>query len=51
MDKLKLNPNDVEVASFPITERMQENGTARAWGWSDDSVCPTTTPSENRSCY
>ena len=19
-------------------------------GWSDDSICPTTTPSENRSC-
>lgn len=27
-----------------------ELGRAAAGGWSDDSVCPTTTPSENRSC-
>ena len=27
-----------------------ELGRAGGGGWSDDSICPTTTPSENRSC-
>lgn len=27
-----------------------ELGGVAGGGWSDDSVCPTTTPSENRSC-
>lgn len=27
-----------------------ELGQAAGGGWSDDSICPTTTPSENRSC-
>jgi hypothetical protein len=51
MNKLKLDVSNLEVASFPMTERPEENGTAKHWGWSDDSICPTTTPSENRSCY
>ncbi|HEX2211670.1 MAG TPA: hypothetical protein VHG93_28545 [Longimicrobium sp.] len=51
MKKLTLNTDALEVASFEVAERAQENGTAKAWGWSDDSICPTTTPSENRSCY
>lgn len=50
MKRLPLNPDDLQVASFEITDRVEENGTARGWGWSDDSICPTTTPSENRSC-
>jgi hypothetical protein len=51
MKKLRLDVDDLEVASFPITDREQEDGTVKAHGWSDDSICPTTTPSENRSCY
>ena len=50
MDKYGLNPDELEVVSFEITEAVQEYGTVQAFGWSDDSVCPTTTPSENRSC-
>lgn len=51
MKKLTLDLDELEVRSFEVADRAKENGTAREWGWSDDSICPTTTPSENRSCY
>lgn len=50
MNKLRLNVDDLAVDSFQVTERVQENGTAQR-AWSDDSVCPTTAPSERRPCY
>ena len=51
MKKLTLDLEKLEVVSFPTAERVEEAGTVKAHGWSDDSICPTTTPSENRSCY
>jgi hypothetical protein len=50
MKKPTMNPDELEVDSFEVTERDEENGTARH-AWSDDSVCPTTSPSERRFCY
>ncbi|HEX6371599.1 MAG TPA: hypothetical protein VF006_21950 [Longimicrobium sp.] len=49
MKKLTLNPEALEVESFQTAERGGENGTARD-AWSDESVCPTTAPSERRPC-
>lgn len=54
MKKLRLNPDALTVATFETAERARENGTAKggiAKGWSDMSVCPTTTPSDCRPCY
>jgi hypothetical protein len=54
MKKLTLNPDALTVASFETAQRVGENGTVqgRTWeGWSDTSVCPTTTPSDCRACY
>ena len=53
MKKLTLNLDELQVDSFEITQRGRENGTVRAhlWAWSDESVCPTTAPSERRPCY
>lgn len=51
MKKLTLDLEKLEVVSFSTAERVTEEGTVKAHGWSDDSICPTTTPSENRSCY
>jgi hypothetical protein len=50
MKKLTLNLDELQVASFETAERLHENGTAQR-AWSDDSVCPTTGPSERRPCY
>jgi hypothetical protein len=50
MKKLTLNLDELRVASFETAERVQENGTGQR-AWSDDSVCPTTAPSERRPCY
>ena len=53
MKKLTLNLDELQVDSFEITQRIQRDGTVRAhlWAWSDESVCPTTAPSERRPCY
>ena len=50
MKKVALDLDELEVDSFEVTERVQESGTMKA-AWSDDSVCPTTGPSERRFCY
>lgn len=50
MKKLTLNLDELKVDSFQVTDRTEANGTARQ-AWSDDSVCPTTAPSERRYCY
>jgi hypothetical protein len=50
MKKLTLNLEQLEVDSFETAQRTRENGTAQR-AWSDDSVCPTTAPSERRPCY
>jgi hypothetical protein len=54
MKKLTLNLDALTVASFETAQRVQENGTVQGHfreGWSDMSVCPTTTPSDCRPCY
>lgn len=52
MNKLTLNVDELQVDSFEITERAKETGTAQPrHAWSDESVCPTTAPSERRFCY
>lgn len=51
MNKLTLDLDRLRVESFSVTETAQEGGTVNAYGWSDDSICPTTERSENRSCY
>ncbi|HEX6371600.1 MAG TPA: hypothetical protein VF006_21955 [Longimicrobium sp.] len=50
MKKLTLNLEELDVESFQTAARDRENGTARD-AWSDDSICPTTAPSERRPCY
>lgn len=53
MKKLTLNLDALTVATFETAERIREKETARELyeGWSDMSVCPTTTPSDCRACY
>lgn len=49
MKKLTLNVEELNVSSFETTRPVEEDETARH-AWSDDSVCPTTSPSERRVC-
>ena len=52
MKRLILNPDELEVISFEVVERVREDGTMQPrHAWSDDSICPTTAPSERRYCY
>jgi hypothetical protein len=48
MNKLTLNPEQLQVDSFETELRVQDAAVRRAW--SDDSVCPNTNPSERRVC-
>jgi hypothetical protein len=49
MKQLTLNLEQLQVDSFETAPRARDNGTAQH-AWSDDSVCPTTAPSERRVC-
>lgn len=54
MKKLTLNLDALTVATFETVQRIRADKAvqARTWeGWSDASVCPTTTPSDCRPCY
>jgi hypothetical protein len=53
MKKLTLNLDALTVSSFETAQRAREKATVQGrWeGWSDMSVCPTTTPSDCRPCY
>ena len=50
MKKLTLDVEELEVSSFETADHIAENGTAQH-AWSDESICPTTAPSERRYCY
>jgi hypothetical protein len=50
MKKLTLHPEQLRVHSFETADRARETGTVQR-AWSDESVCPTTAPSERRPCY
>ena len=52
MNTLKMNVDELKVDSFEIPSRADasEGGDAH-WAWSDDSVCPTTGPSDRRPCF
>ena len=50
MKKLTLDVEALDVESFETARHVRENGTAQR-AWSDDSICPTTAPSERRPCY
>ena len=50
MKKLTLDVDALYVDSFETAQPVRENGTAQR-AWSDESVCPTTAPSERRPCY
>ncbi|HEU0298587.1 MAG TPA: hypothetical protein VFR37_04015 [Longimicrobium sp.] len=47
MKKLTLDLDALEVVSFDTSRPAKDNGTVRGyeWAWSDDSVCPTVSPS------
>lgn len=49
MNKLTLNPDELRVDSFDVIDRERE-AARPPHAWSDDSVCPTTNPSERRYC-
>ena len=52
MNKLTLNVDELQVDSFEIPSSVREKGTVKGhWGWSDDSICPTTAPSDCKKCY
>ena len=53
MKKLTLDLDDLKVDSYATAQPAAENGTVDAYieGWSDMSVCPTTTPSDCKACY
>lgn len=53
MNKLVLNLEQLEVDSFETERRAREDGPVQGprRAWSDDSVCPTTAPSDRRFCY
>lgn len=53
MKRMTLNLDELKVNSFETTQHVRENGTAQGYrweGWSDMSVCPTTTPSDCKAC-
>lgn len=52
MKKLTLNLDELRVDSFATAQGPGENGTVEAFseGWSDMSVCPTTTPTDCKRC-
>ena len=50
MIKLTLDLDELRVDSFDTAAAEDESRTARDFGWSDDSVCPTVGPSERRIC-
>lgn len=51
MTKLTLDVNKLRVVSFEIPRRAREDGAVEAFtAWSDESVCPTTAPSDRRPC-
>lgn len=49
MKKLTLNPDELRVDSFHVADRQADDARP-PHAWSDDSVCPTTAPSERRLC-
>lgn len=51
MNKLTMDVDELKVDSFeiPLHSDASETGDAN-WAWSDDSVCPTTAPSDRRPC-
>ncbi|HET7460911.1 MAG TPA: hypothetical protein VFJ82_06675 [Longimicrobium sp.] len=51
MNKLTLDVDELRVDSFEIPRHVREKGTVEAhWAWSDNSICPTTAPSDARPC-
>jgi hypothetical protein len=51
MNKLAMNVDELKVDSFEIAARGRDGETLDAdWAWSDESVCPTTAPSDRRPC-
>jgi hypothetical protein len=50
--KLTLDLEELAVVSFETVAPAREKGTVQGydWAWSDDSVCPTTGPSDRRPC-
>ena len=50
--KLMLDPEELAVVSFETVVPAREEGTVQGYdrAWSDDSVCPTVSPSERRIC-
>ncbi|HET7234092.1 MAG TPA: hypothetical protein VFJ16_29030 [Longimicrobium sp.] len=52
MKKLTLDLDELNVDSFTTLERTRVKGTVLAFteGWSDASVCPTTTPTDCKVC-
>lgn len=52
MKKLMLSLGELQIDSFATAPRPGENGTVDAFseGWSDRSICPTTTPTDCRAC-
>lgn len=50
--KLALNPEELTVVTFETAVSSSEEGTVQGYdsAWSDESVCPTTLPSERRAC-
>ena len=52
MKKLTLDLDELKVDSFATAQGDSESGTVEAFseGWSDASVCPTTTPTDCRPC-
>lgn len=50
MNRLTLNLDELRVDSFQVNDRDGKDAAA-PHAWSDDSVCPTTAPSERRPCY
>ncbi len=50
MHTLTLDLDELHVDSFDTAAAADESRTARDWAWSDESICPTTAPSERRIC-
>ncbi len=51
MNRLTMDVEELKVDSFEIAPRARSSGTAEAFtAWSDESVCPTTAPSDRRPC-
>ncbi|HEX8907197.1 MAG TPA: hypothetical protein VF771_20260 [Longimicrobiaceae bacterium] len=49
MKKLSLDLEGLRVESFEIA-KDENPAEGRGWAWSENSVCPTTAPSEYRIC-